>query len=267
MDFFWDTVETVDRAKCDGFSHFDTGHIIWLVFFLCVAAVCTRFYLDAGEGRGSAFPNCRRRIRIVFAVLLIIGEVLKYVVVAKAGVPLAGYLPLQLCSISVILVIVHALLPVGSGADADQRPVSGVFYRYIGNFLYLIGLPAGLAALLFPSWTALPILANFMSLHSFTTHILLVTYVAMLVAAKEIRPEIRTVPVCVCALIVMAIGVYFFDVSFNMNFMYLVHLSPASPIAPFASLGDYRIGYAVILAALILILYGVPALVRRTSSR
>lgn len=266
MEFFWDTVETVDRTKCDGFSHFDTGHIVWLVFFLCVVAVCARVYCDA-TADPSRDADGRRRIRIVFAVLLIIGEVLKYVVVAKAGVPLAGYLPLQLCSISVILVIVHALLPVGSGADADQRPVSGVFYRYIGNFLYLIGLPAGLAALLFPSWTALPILANFMSLHSFTTHILLVTYVAMLVAAKEIRPEIRTVPVCVCALIVMAIGVYFFDVSFNMNFMYLVHLSPASPIAPFASLGDYRIGYAVILAALILILYGVPALVRRTSSR
>ena len=67
----------------------------------------------------------------------------------------------------------------------------------------------------------------------------------------------------ICALIAMAMGVYLFDVRFGMNYMYLVHISPASPLEIFAELGDYRIGYAVVLAALVLVMYGLPALLRR----
>ena len=250
MNFFWDTVETVNRSICKGFSHFDTSHILWLVLFLCAAVVCARLYRRAGAAG-------RRTFRLVFAVLLIADELLKYGIVLAGGVPVSHYLPLQLCSISIILAILHALFGVGKGGSPS------IFGRYAGNFLYLVGLPAGLSALLFPAWTALPAFANLMSIHSFTVHIMLVVYVIMLVCGGEIRPEIKTTPACICALIAMAIGVYYFDVSLGMNYMYLVHLSPASPLAPFAALGDYRIGYAVILAALVLVMYGIPALLRK----
>ncbi len=252
MDFFWNTVETIDRSRCDGFSHFDTSHMEWLVLFLCFAFVCMVIYLKAGSGR----KNIRRGL----AVLMIADEILKYIIVAANGISVLAYLPLQLCSISVIIVILHALFaPTGWHQN--------VFSRYAGNFLYLIGLPAGLSALLFPAWTSLPAFANLMSIHSFSVHIMIVTYVVVLLVAEEIRPEIKTTPVNICVLIAMAIGVYYFDVKFGMNYMYLVHLSPASPLAPFAALGDYRIGYAVILAALVLVLYGLPAVFRRGRRR
>lgn len=240
MDFFWDTVETVNRTECKGFSHFDTSHIIWLVLFLCVCIWCAWFY------RKRTYFQ-RSLMRYAFAVLLIADEVMKYWIIHKGGVPVIGYLPLQLCSICIILVIIHCFVP---------------WNHYIGNFLYLVGLAAGLSALLFPSWTALPAFANLMSIHSFTVHIMLVSYIVMMICAKEIRPEFKTIPVSVCALIAMAICVFIFDLISGTNYMYLVHLSPASPLAPFEALGDYRIGYAIILAGLVFVLYVPPALVR-----
>ena len=248
MDFFWNTVETVDRGKCDGFSHFDASHMGWLVVFLCFAFICTIIYLKDGRAR--------KHIRRAFAILMIADEILKYIIVAVNGISILAYLPLQLCSISVIIVILH-------GIFAPTRGYQSLFTRHVGNFLYLIGLPAGLSALLFPAWTALPAFANLMSIHSFSVHIMLVTYIIMLIVANEIRPELKTVPVNICALIAMAMGVYLFDVRFGMNYMYLVHISPASPLEIFAELGDYRIGYAVVLAALVLVMYGLPALLRR----
>lgn len=248
MDFFWNTVETVDRGKCEGFSHFDSGHMGWLVVFLCFAFICTIIYLKDGYAR--------KHIRRVLVILMIADEILKYVIVAINGISLLAYLPLQLCSICVIIAILHGLF-------AETGGYQNLFTRHVGNFLYLIGLPAGLSALLFPAWTALPAFANIMSIHSFSVHIMLVTYIIMLIVANEIRPEIITIPVNICALVAMAIGVYLFDVRFGMNYMYLVHISPSSPLEPFAALGDYRIGYAVILVALMLVMYVLPALFRR----
>lgn len=249
MDYFWNIAETVDRAACKGFSHFDTGHITWLVLFLCVAAGCCVLY------RKLSAP-ARKVMRRVIAVMLIANELLKYVIVSVNGIPLMEYLPLQLCSICVMTVILHGLLTKGD-------PASGVS-MYVGNFLYLVGLAAGLSALLFPSWTVLPAFANIMSFHSFSAHILFLSYIFMLMAAGEIRPVIRTIPVSVIALLLMAFGVYRFDLAFDMNYMYLVRLSKGSPLAPFEALGDYRIGYAVILVCLVILLYAVPALLRKT---
>ena len=84
----------------------------------------------------------------------------------------------------------------------------------------------------------------------------------MLLVNKEIKPDLKTLWVSVVALILMSVGVYAFDVAYDMNYMYLLRLSPGSPLAPFAALGDYRLGYAIILVALILVMYIIPALIK-----
>ena len=121
MDFFWETVDTIDRTRCDGFSHFDTGHLIWLVLFLCFCIVCTVIYAKLAAG-GSG----KKKMRLAFAVVLIADELLKYGIVLADGVTILRYVPLQLCSISVLIVILHAFLGPG--------------HAYIENFLYLIGV-------------------------------------------------------------------------------------------------------------------------------
>ena len=259
---FWNTVETIDRSAVSGFNHYDAEHVIWLAMFVCFALVCSILYVKVGpcslcktghHPEGCHGPYCRKHMRALFALVLILEEIFKYILVAMNHIPFYEYAPLQLCYLSLLLVIVHAFMNDESRA-----------YHYVGNFLYLVGLPAGLSALLFPSWTALPAFANGMSIHCFSSHILFVTYIIMLVAAGDIRPDFRTVPASVLGLFIMAAGVYIYDICTGCNFMFLIRLSAGSPLAPFEALGDYRIGYIVILAALVIVMYGVPGIIRRS---
>lgn len=263
MKYFWDIVETIDRGSCPGFEHFHWQHFLWLVIFLAFVIVCSVMYRKAGacslcsetghgvRPEGCRAPYCRKHIKVLFSLVLIADAIFKAIIVGVNHISILNYMPLQLCYISVILVIIHAFI-------TEETPA----HKYIGNFLYLVGLPAGLSALLFPAWKVLPAFANAMSLHSFSSHIIFVTYIVMLLAGGEIRPELRTIWVSVTALILMSLGVYAFDVSFDMNYMYLLRLSAGSPLAPFEALGDYRIGYAVILAVLILLMYIIPATIK-----
>ena len=181
---------------------------------------------------------------MITAMLMLIDKIIDYIIVAANHVSLLNYLPFHLCSISIILAIIHPFTHKGS-----------VLNRQIGNFLYLVGVPGCLAAILFPAWTALPAF-NLMSIHSFTVHILLIAYVVMCMAGGDIVPELSTIVPNIAVLIAMAGGIYAFDIIAGKNFMYLVHISKGSPLGVFEALGDYRYGYLVMLIVLIIILYG-----------
>ena len=122
-------------------------------------------------------------MRFTFAVLLIADELFKVIGLAAYGNYTPQYLPLHLCSINILLTAVHAVKPS----------------RLLDNFLYVVCIPAAVAALLFPTWTALPA-ANFMHIHSFTVHILLAVYPIMLTAGGDIQPRLRFIPNCLAFL-------------------------------------------------------------------
>lgn len=270
MDNFFNTLDTIDKTKVSGFDFFGPEHIVWLLIMLFTVITLSIVYCKGCDcGCGPECPRrlsgshrrkegqklCRHGMRMVIAALLIADELLKYTVVTVNGAPIVRYIPLQLCSLCIITAIVHAFF----------RPQTRVS-MYLGNFLYLIGIASGLSALLFPSWSALPAF-NLMSIHSFSAHILLLSYIVMVLSAKEIKISAKTIPVSVLALFAMAGGIYLFNIAFGTNFMYLMHISPGSPIAGFESLGDYRIGYFVILACLIIILYGGRALIMHLTKK
>ena len=242
--FFWDTVETIDRDSVCGFTLYDSSHLIWLAVFVIFAILLSLIYRQS---------DCdhRQAIRYSIALLLIAEELFKYCIVLHNGIDMLYYLPLQLCYICIILVIIHAF----------------TLSNIIGNFLYLAGIAAGLSALLFPAWTELPAFANAMSIHSFTSHIIFVSYIIAMIANKEIVPSVSTIPVNVSALCLMAGAVYLFNIKFGTNYMYLIKISSGSPLAPFEALGDYRIGYAIILMALIVVLYLLPLAARKLTAR
>ena len=162
MSYFFDTTETIPEGM--GFSSFDPTHLIWLGAFLATAFLCSLLYRRLPA-------NDRRRMRFIFAALLIADELFKVIGLAAHGNYTPRYLPLHLCSINIILIAVHAVKPS----------------RLLDNFLYVVCIPAAVAALLFPTWTSLPV-ANFMHIHSFTVHILLAVYPIMLTAGGDIQP-------------------------------------------------------------------------------
>ena len=235
MEYFFESSDTIEKGH--GFSQFDGLHIGWLIFLVLATVGCCFLYRRlAAHGR--------RVMRYVFAVLLFLDELMKTVGLAAFGNWTVDYLPLHLCSVSLFLSIIYAIKP----------------NKAVGEFLYPIGIPGALAALLFPTWTKLPIL-NFMHLHSFTLHIMLVVFPAMLVAAGEIRPCLRRLPKALALLacfvpVALACNLITKDMEVSTNFMFLMSASEGNPLYLFEqAFGNHLYGFPVLITAVLAVMY------------
>ena len=238
VEYFFETLGTIEEGK--GFALFDRCHLLWLLAFLVVAVVAGMAYRAAG-------PAQRRWMRVAVALLLVADELFKQVILIWKGNFTLSYLPLHLCSINIFLILAHAIHPS----------------RFLSKFLYLVCLPAAMAALLFPSWTQLPF-ANFMHLHSFTVHILLAIYPIMLTAGGEVQARAKDLPGCIALMLALAVPVYLFNMKFGTNFMFLMRADKGNPLYWFEqNFGSHLIGFPVIAAAVFLVLLLPPALMRR----
>ena len=165
MSHFLDTTETIPAGL--GFSLFGPLHLVWLAVCLVAILVCSFAYKCLNPaGRG-----CYRKI---IAGLLVCDELFKMAILFFGGNYSTGYLPLHLCSINIFVIAVHAYKPS----------------KILDNFLYTVCIPGALAAMLFPTWTKLPITTG-MHWHSFTVHILLMLYPVVLTVNKDIQPELK----------------------------------------------------------------------------
>lgn len=230
MQYFLDTTGTIPSGV--GWSHFGSLHFIWLAFFLIVLAANCFLYRHLGE-------KGRRNWRIVIAVLLVADELFKVVMLLIGGRYTPDYLPLHLCSINIFLIAFHAWKPS----------------KLLGGYLYTIAIPATLAALLFPTWTSLPI-GNFMHLHSFTVHILLALYPLVLVMSGEIVPKAKDIPKYLLLLAAMAVPIYGVNLWADTNFMFLMSADPGNPLYLFEQMwGNHLYGFPVLIAAILLVMF------------
>ena len=238
MHYFFDTTGTIPDGM--GFPRFGTIHLIWLGSFLAAAFLCSLLY--------RRLPASGRRImRFVFAALLIADELFKVIGLAAYGNYTPQYLPLHLCSINIILIAIHAVKPS----------------RLLDNFLYVVCIPAAVAALLFPTWTALPA-GNFMHIHSFTVHMLLATYPIMLTAGGDIRPQLRYIPRCLVFLLCLAVPIYLINLWLDTNFMFLMYAPSGNPLYWFGeTFGNHLVGYPVLIAAVVVLMHLPLWLIRR----
>ncbi len=241
MQYFLDTSDTIPKGL--GFSHYDATHLTWLAVFLVFTVGCCLLYCRlSGE-------KSRVLFRRIFAGVILFDEAWKWFWLILGGNFTVGYLPLHLCSINIVMIAIHAWKP----------------NKLLDNFLYLICIPGAMAALLFPNWTKLPV-ANFMYWHSFTVHILLAAYPVILLAGKEIRPKMRYVLPCLGLLVAMAVPIYLFNLAFDTNFMFLMEADKGNPLYVFKeAFGSHLVGFPVIIAAIVLLLYGIPWLVGKTA--
>lgn len=238
MQYFLSTAETIPEGM--GFSLFSSLHLAWLFLFLAAAVLCSLLYRRLT-------PAGRKRMRLAFAALLVADELFKVAGLLIGGTFLYGYLPLHLCSINIFLIAIHALRPC----------------RLLDNFLYTVCIPAAVAALLFPTWTSLP-LWNFMHLHSSTVHILLAVYPIMLTAGGDIRPLPRDIPRCLAFLALLAVPIYAVNCLLDTNFMFLMFAPEGNPLYWFGqTFGNHLIGYPFLIAAVVALMFFPRALWRR----
>ena len=232
--YFLDTVDTIEPGH--GFTHYDGYHLLWMIaaaVFIAGLALLYRRQDDATRAKW------RKRV----ALAIVLDEVWKMFWLAVGGNYTLDYLPLHLCSINILLIAVHAWRP----------------NETLDNFLYGVCIPGALAAMLFPTWYTLPLL-NFMHLHSFTVHILLIAYPVMATVGGDIRPDWWKLPKCVLFTFCMAVPIYLFNLAFGTNFMFLMRAEEGNPLLLFeAWFGSHLIGIPVLAAifvgAMYLILY------------
>lgn len=230
MKYLLATTGTIEKGV--GFDMFGPCHLIWLAGFAVFTVICCLVYRRLGE-------KARRWTRIVMAGAIVADELLKMAVLFIGGNFTKNYLPLHLCSINLFLIAWHAFRPS----------------KTLDNYLYVACVPGALAALLFPSWTALPP-TSLMHIHSFTFHILLACYPLMLLVAGDIRPDLRTLPKVILLLGCLAGIAAITNAILGTNYMYLSYASKSNPLYWFEkNMGDHLWGFAVILPLLVLGMY------------
>ena len=240
---FLDTVETI-KDGC-GFSLFGKTHLIWLFAFVVSAIAIPLIYRKLST-------KARNIMRITVAALILLDEAWKWVFLFIGGRYEHSYLPLHLCSINVFLVAFHIF----------KQP------KVINNFLYAICIPAGIIALLTPSWTALPP-ANFMHIHSFSIHILLALYPLMLTVGGDIKPEIKIAPKCL--LLLLDLGVIVLGVNLltgTTNFMFLMRTDDIAFLVLFENIfGTHQWAFPILLPIIILIMYLPIIIINKIKSK
>ncbi|MBQ9169047.1 MAG: YwaF family protein [Oscillospiraceae bacterium] len=241
MKYFLETVETIERNV--GFEQYDVIHLAWLLLFLVTTVVnCIIYHRLGSVGRS--------RWEKTVAVLLIADELFKEICLIIGGRYTVQYLPFHLCSINIFLI----------AANAWKKNT------VINNFLYTVCIPGTMAALLFPSWTELP-LGNFMHIHSFTVHILLALYPIVLAVNGVLKPRAKDIPRCLLLLLAMAGFAYIFNLLFDTNFMFLMSASKGNPLYLFKKMwGSHLLGFPVIIAGVLVVMY-VPLVLYRKCRR
>lgn len=230
MKYLLATTGSIEKGV--GFDMFGPCHLIWLAAFVVFTVVCCLIYRRM-DGKA------RRWMRIAMAGAIVGDELLKMAVLFIGGNFTKNYLPLHLCSINLFLIAWHAFRPS----------------KALDNYLYVACVPGALAALLFPSWTALPP-TSLMHIHSFTFHILLACYPLMLLVAGDIRPDLRTLPKVLLLLACLAGIAAITNEILGTNYMYLSYASKSNPLYWFEkNMGDHLWGYVILLPLLVLGMY------------
>ena len=192
-------------------------------------------------------------MRTVLGVYIFLQETVKNLVLIFLGEFGWGYLPFHLCGINILLIAFDIIKET----------------KVVRSFLYYFAIPGAALALLFPNWTDMPVW-NFFHIHSFTIHILLVLYPLLLVTTNQVSTDLKSALRGTALLVAMAIPVYFLNLLWGTNFMFLMEPDSGNPLEMFETLlGSHLWGFPILLPVVILVMY-VPAKIfmnRKASSK
>ena len=243
MQNFFYTSDTVPEGL--GISHYGIEHLCWLTAAVAFIVGISMLYRKADT-------KLRRKIQVVMACLIVLEEVTRDIFLVVTGQFAVSHLPLHLCSVHIILIGIHAC----------KRT------KTLDNFLYGICIPGAAAALLFANWLELPVW-NYMSIHSFTVHILLVAYPVMMTVGGELQPNVKQLPKCVLLVLGLAVPIYIFNSIFDTNFMFLMYGEEGTPLVFWFQdhLGTHLPGLVILAAIALTAMYTILFLCRKLAAK
>ncbi|MBQ8093538.1 MAG: YwaF family protein [Clostridia bacterium] len=232
LDLFWVHRDALEAAGIKaGFSTFSAGHLIWVAAMAAGIAWIVHHYVHGGSVR-------RDNMRKAMAVFVILFEIFKQGLMALTGINVSEYLPLEVCSCAEYLILIDAMWP-------EER-----FFR---QPLALAYLPAAIMAMLFPTVTAYPLI-SFYTIHQFVFHAVIVAYVLARSVSGEIVPRYSGIWTSLLTVAAFMAPVYFLDLHFNKNFMFLRDPYGNPVLGLMWRLSGGNGGWRYILALVILIL-------------
>lgn len=230
LDYFFIYSELIEKKNLDiGFDLYGMGHLIWLAVILAAAIAVSAAYVKADK-------KVRAKTKRIFAIAILISEILKDTILAIAGANMIEYLPLHLCSFTILAMLVHSY--------SHYQQVTGQLFAYA---LF----PGATAALLFCNWTEYPFL-NYMNIHSFLFHGWIVIYFVMLYRSREIKPSYRGLWMTVLTMLIVSVPVYIFNLIFDTNYLFLNEASEGSPLVIIWELFGTRFGAPGYLAGIVI---------------
>ena len=237
---FFTVYRTADWST--SFPLWGRTHLCWLGAFAVLAALIVPLYAKAGE-------KTRRAMLLAMTGLLLADEIFKHAILFKIGEEDVDYLPLHLCSVGLFFCLWYAAHPD----------------RWAGELLFAVSLPGAAVALLFPGWSILPP-GSFMTIHSFTFHMLLCLIPLCLLASGELKLDARRLWFCALFLAVTAVPIRFLDKRWGTNFYFLNFAGTGNPLSWFeARLGNpgYLIGLPVCIAGVWGLIYAIYAIAQK----
>ena len=244
MNMFFVTSDNIPEGV--GFQAFGLTHILWLLagLLLCVAACI--FY-------NKLSTNKQRLMLRILGAYIFLQEMTKNLVLILLGEFSWGHLPFHLCGINILLITFDIIKQT----------------KVVRSFLYYFAIPGAMLALLFPNWTDMPVW-NFFHIHSFTIHILLVLYPLLLVTTNQVSTDLKSALRGTALLVAIAIPVYFLNLLWDTNFMFLMQPDSVNPLEMFEKLlGSHLWGFPILLPVVIFVMY-VPTRIfknRKSSSK
>jgi len=227
-----------------GFQTFGLTHLLWLLAGLIFWVAACVFYRRLSERK-------QKTVLTVLGIYIFVQEMVKNFVLILLGEFSWGHLPFHLCGINILLIAFDLI--------KQTKPVR--------SFLYYFAIPGAMLALLFPNWTQLPVL-NFFHIHSFTIHILLVLYPLLLVTTGQAQTDLKSALRGVVLLVAMAIPVYFLNLLWDTNFMFLMRPDSGNPLEMFEKLlGSHLWGFPILLPIVIAVMYLPILLLKRRKTR
>ena len=240
-DFFsyYFVYETDLPASIKGFREFGPEHITWLVLLILTGFLACRWYRKLQ-------PQTQRKVGHAIGITLVCMDAYKNIVLLALGHMDVEYLPLHLCGLSIFMELIYSYA---------ETP-------FWGNVLYCLSAPGALSALLFPDWIRYPVW-NFMDIHDFTLHGLLVIYPCMLLVAGKIKPDIRYFWEVMVFLIGLAVVMSGVNALLGTDFMFLRLPSVGSPLIAIRNLFGarwYLAGCFLLVSSIVFLIYLPPLL-------
>lgn len=178
---------------------------------------------------------------------MLLMEAYKDIVLIVTGHMEFQYLPLHLCGIAIFLEALFAFFPCA----------------FFGELTCVVCLPGAAAALLFPDWARYPTI-NFMNLHGFILHTILVLFPVLTMLSGKYLPKLRKIYMPLLFFAAAAPILYRINVWQNTNFMFLNWPSLGSPFETVYQnygYGGYLAVFGGTVFVVILIMYGIAGMI------